>query len=76
MSTAGAAEFELHISAEEMSRYYRGEAITVRVTATNGQVIQFPASMLRPHVTPAGIDGYFRIEWSAEGKLQRLERLR
>lgn len=76
MPTAGTAEFELHISSAEMARYYRGEAVNVRVTATSGQVIQFPASMLRPHVTTGGIDGYFRIAWNADGKLERLERLR
>lgn len=65
----------MSLSPVEIERYYRGEATVVRVQATNGQVIQFPAAMLRRLVTGNGIEGWFRIRWDDNGKLQSLEPL-
>ncbi len=72
---AGSADFFMSISPVELERYYRGEASAVQVQASNGQVIQFPAAMLRQFVTPDGIEGRFRIEWDENGKLKSLVQL-
>ena len=64
---------QLDISAAEMLRYYRGEALSVRARATNGQTVQFPAAALQRLVTPDGIHGRFRIEFDQNYKFVRLE---
>jgi hypothetical protein len=52
-------EFQLRISAESYLDYYRGAARNVVVRCADGVTIQFPASLLQPFVTPAGIQGPF-----------------
>jgi hypothetical protein len=52
-------EFHLRISAESYLDYYRGTARHVVVRCPGGTAIKFPASLLQPFVTPAGIEGDF-----------------
>lgn len=66
---------DLHISAERMLAFYRGEARTVHAHATNGQTVQFPASVLQRHVTKDGVHGRFRMEFDENHKFLRLEQL-
>jgi hypothetical protein len=66
---------ELNISKAQLLSYYRGQTRSVRAHATNGQVVQFPASLLQKHVALDGIHGRFRIEFDGNQKLVRFERL-
>ena len=66
---------QLRVSADEMLKYYRGEAATVYATASNGRTVQFPASALRQHVTADGVHGEFRLEFDDNHKLVRLEQV-
>ena len=52
-------EFQLNISAEDYLGYYRGTARQVVARSFQGVVIQFPAGLLVPFVTHAGIKGRF-----------------
>lgn len=67
---------ELHITADQMLGYYRGAVRTVVARATNGQTVQFPASVLQKHVTADGIHGRFRMEFDENHKFLRLEPVR
>jgi hypothetical protein len=72
---AGRVVFDLALSAEEYLRHYRGLAASVRVRARNGQVVQFPAGLLRSFVTPGGVHGSFELRFDAHNRLLGLERL-
>lgn len=67
--------FELHITPDQMLGYYRGAVRTIMARATNGQTVQFPASVLQKHVTADGVHGRFRMEFDANHKFVRLEQL-
>ena len=67
--------FGLRISADEVLRYYRGEARAVVVRADSGLRLQLPASALRPFVTADGVSGRFAMQYGADGKLISLRRL-
>lgn len=56
-----------------MLAYYRGDARAVRARATNGQSVQFPASVLQKHITEDGVHGRFRMEFDSNNKFVRLE---
>ena len=58
----------LNLPAEKMIGYYRGEVKTVRARATNGQMVQFPASALQRFILLEGIHGTFRIEFDENFK--------
>jgi hypothetical protein len=64
---------DLHISTEKMLAYYRGEVLTVRARATNGQTVQFPVSVLQKHISADGIHGRYRMEFDEQHKFVRLE---
>jgi hypothetical protein len=67
---------ELRISADDLLDYYRGVARTVHAVAVTGQTVNFPASALQRHVTEQGVHGWFRLEFDADQKFLRLDRLR
>jgi hypothetical protein len=67
---------ELRISVDDLLDYYRGMARTVHAVAVTGQTVNFPASALQRHVTEQGVHGWFRLEFDADQKFIRLERLR
>jgi hypothetical protein len=69
------ARFTLHISADELLRYYRGDAAVVAVTAADGTRLRFPASSLRRFVTREGIHGRFLIRFDEDNHLLGIERL-
>lgn len=68
-------QFSLSISAEEMQRYYRGEASSVIVLSDKGLRLRFPAILLRSFVGPSGITGRFEIEYDDQGKLLNLRQI-
>jgi Protein of unknown function (DUF2835) len=65
-------EFHLDISAEKYLDYYRGALRHVVVSYPNGQVIQFPASLLTPFVMASGIHGEFVLTCDDHYKMARL----
>ena len=69
------AQFSIRIEAEEIEKYYRGEARSVIVKATNGLKIQFPANLLLPHISHDGVNGHFLLNYDERGKAQSLRRL-
>jgi hypothetical protein len=69
------ARFTLHISADEMLRYYRGQAGMVTVIADGGIRLRFPAASLRPFVSREGIHGRFIIRFDEGNRLLGVERI-
>jgi len=67
-------EFHLKIPAERYLDYYRGTARQVVVRSSEGVAIQFPASLLQPFVTPAGIQGEFVLTCDEQNKGADLQR--
>ena len=70
-----ALTIQLNLPADQVLRYYRGQARSVQARATTGQLVQFPASALQRHVTAEGIHGLFQIEFDANYKFVSLERV-
>lgn len=69
-------EFHLRITPTQYLQYYRGTATHVIARCTNGQTIQFPASLLQKFVSLGGITGRFRLTSDDNNKsldLQRIE---
>ena len=52
-------EFNLSISSQRYLAYYRGTVRDVVAPCTDGATVQFPAALLTPFVTVAGIHGHF-----------------
>jgi hypothetical protein len=68
-------EFGLTISAHEYLHYYRGSINKVIATCTDGKTVQFPAGLLTPFVTTAGIRGRFVLTCDDDGKGAELNRI-
>ena len=66
----------LSLSREEVLRYYAGSATSVRAQATDGRSVQFPAEVLRRHVTASGVQGLFRLRLDDRNRLVSFDRLR
>lgn len=67
--------FSMSINAEEVQKYYRGEALNILATADNGLKVQFPANLILPHVTHQGVCGRFVLSYRDDGKAISLERV-
>jgi hypothetical protein len=69
-------EFRLDLTPEQYVDYYRGVLRQVIVESTNGQTVQFPASLLQRFLTPEGIRGDFVLTCDASFKSADLQRLK
>ena len=67
--------FNLNISADEVLRYYQGEALMVSTHSIDGRTVRFPASRLRPFITPTGIQGRFSITFDDSNKFLNMRRI-
>ncbi len=67
--------FRLDISAQEYLRYYRGAVDIVKVRASDGRLIQFPAQALQKYIQQSGISGSFRIVFDNRNKMVDIERI-
>lgn len=67
--------FSLHVSLDELKKYYRGEASCIQVTCESGKNIRFPVVHLRNKIHSTGIHGRFRIEFDRHNKFISLEQL-
>lgn len=68
-------EFRLEISAQEYQRVYAGTAKSVVAEDMRGLRVQFPAAVLRPFVTHAGISGRFVIRMDENHKFVDIRRI-
>ena len=67
--------FQLHLSSDQYLEYYRGTAKSVVARATNGQTVQFPASLLQRFVSPDGINGEFVLVCDDQHKIVSMQRV-
>lgn len=67
-------EFVLSISSQQYLQYYRGSVRQVLAQSTTGATVQFPAALLTPFVTSAGISGRFVLTCEDSGKCAELRR--
>ncbi len=67
--------FTLHVSTDEMLRYYRGTAKNVMVTTDLGLRVQFPAKVLQPFVTKDGVHGRFAIRFDGNNKFAGIRKV-
>ena len=68
-------EFHLSITPEDYLDYYRGTVKVVVARSLQGEVLQFPASLLVPFVTHGGIHGTFVLTCGDDFKRASLDRL-
>jgi hypothetical protein len=66
---------DITISAAEYIKQYRHPAAVVTANSRDGRRINFPANILRPYVSHAGISGSFKISFDTSGKFTRIDRL-
>lgn len=55
--------------------YYRGAVTSVVARATDGRLIQFPASVLQRFVTDKGVHGQFELSFDPHHRFVAIERL-
>ena len=67
-------EFVLSISSQQYLLYYRGAVRQVVAQSTFGSTVQFPAALLIPYVTSAGISGRFVLTCEESGRGATLKR--
>jgi hypothetical protein len=65
----------LTIDRDEYLKVYQGVAQNVRAFDVNGSTVSFPAKILQPFVTHAGIAGLFAIHFNEAGKFLSIERV-
>lgn len=68
-------EFRLSISSQQYLQYYRGSVRQVLAQSTTGETVQFPAALLTPFVTSAGISGRFSLTCEDSGRGAELRRV-
>lgn len=68
-------EFVLSISSLQYLQYYRGSVRQVLAQSITGATVQFPAALLTPFVTTAGISGRFVLTCEDDGKGAKLQRV-
>ncbi|PYG03682.1 MULTISPECIES: DUF2835 family protein [unclassified Thioalkalivibrio] len=65
----------LDISPDMMEQYYSGRSTTVFAISEAGVSVQFPARLLRPHMTHDGIHGLFELVTENDYRLRDFRRL-
>ena len=65
----------LKIYPEEFQRLYEGNVRDVSARSIEGLKVRFPANILRPYVTHAGVIGTFAIHFSDENKFHSIEKI-
>lgn len=58
----------IQISAQDYLAHYQGFAREVVARAEDGRVIRFPANILQPFITHAGISGCFVISFGQDNR--------
>ncbi|HWL15519.1 MAG TPA: DUF2835 family protein [Opitutus sp.] len=65
----------VNLSRDQIAAYYRGELRAVVARASNGQTVQFPASVLHKFITLDGVHGKFRLRFDERHKFVGIEPL-
>ncbi|MBY5920449.1 DUF2835 family protein [Ferrimonas balearica] len=68
-------QFDVRLSAEQMMRYYRGQANLVVIRDRAGKVLHLHPRYLRPHLRPEGVVGSFELRLSEQGQFVELVRI-
>ena len=66
---------DLHISADDYLRHYRGQVKHVTCVARDGRRIRFASSLLQRFVSHQGIHGTFAIRIDENNKLLSFEQI-
>jgi len=70
------SRFRLDFTANDLMKYYHGQATQVVATTDAGYSIQFPARALRAYVDKQGaVKGYFRILYTDDNKFVRIDKI-
>jgi len=69
------SRFHLHLSTEQYQQFYSGEVSQVQVVDQHYRRIQFPAGMLRKHVSRDGVHGEFILKYDKDNRLISLEQV-
>lgn len=67
--------FTLSLNYDYCEQLYFPGINTVIVQADNGKRIQLPVKNLRPHVSPIGIKGRFRLMIDENNKIKSFEKM-
>jgi hypothetical protein len=67
--------FTLSLKYELCEQLYVPGVNTVVMTADNGKRVQLPVTNLRPHVSPIGIKGRFRLMIDENNKVNSFEKV-
>ncbi|MBL4630234.1 MAG: DUF2835 domain-containing protein [Paraglaciecola sp.] len=67
--------FTLSLKYEFCEQLYMPGNNTVVMQADNGKRIQLPVKNLRPHVSPIGINGRFRLMIDENNKIKSFEKI-
>lgn len=65
----------LNLTAEDLLRFYRGEAREVVAISEDGRTVRFPANLLRTLVAEDGVYGRFRLDFDIHGRSLGAKRL-
>ena len=68
-------QFYLELSYDEFTAVYTGQAKNVITKSFDGRTVRFPADILKPYLTRAGIKGTFNINFDSNHKFTSLEKL-
>ena len=66
---------DIHLTADEYLKWYRGESRAVVAYSRDGRRIRFPVASLHPYITHAGVRGSFAVHFNHENKLVKVEKL-
>ena len=64
--------FWLSLSRKQCLDYYQGQVQQVYAQALDGRRVAFPASALSRVVGKHGVEGYYRLSFSNEGRFESL----
>ena len=66
---------DIVITADEYLKQYQHVSAVVATHSRDGRSVRFPANILRPFVTHAGIKGAFKIQFNDAGKFSGIEKM-
>lgn len=66
---------DITITADQYLTQYKIPSAVVVTRSRCGRSVKFPANILQKFVTHSGINGSFKINFSADGKMQSVEKL-
>ena len=66
---------QLDISTQEFQNYYSNNINSVIAMSHDGRKVQFPANLLQPFVSHAGIQGKFKLIVSDNSKFKSISKI-